>query len=430
MQLWDADNRTWQHDRAVVHVLIARLLTVCIFSREGCRPEVLDDAEVMVVDAEATLRTLSAADATSVSLHEDLVTALRAHGVVLTGRGRERKAESMARFDEAERLLTARRRDPSDSAAANELAMLLLDKSAALANLGDLPEAGAAIRRAEQVLVQAIAAHPTRLLFASSLYQVRTFMSELYGLSGNSAAAANATAKARAVLARFQPYEADAKNLDALQQKGIAQRLHARALLATDPEAALRELNASEAALRAAVRRRPTYPEGYFELIETYVEMNAAFAKSGRGEEQLYALAAATTAAQMARWLAPSDQEDKANDRLLTTRYLLSGALVQQKRPAEALSVLEDVMSLGHEFLANPTPDGGALGIIGDAKCRIAAIQRNLGQAGWRDTLDAGLIYLRKASALDPKQQEKLLNWTKYASGAAAMRGPSGSARP
>lgn len=416
MQLWDADNRTWQHDRAVINVQIARLLTGCIFSKEGCPPGVLDDAEVRVVDAEATLRTLSGADPTSLSLHEDLVTALRAHGVVLTGHGREHKAESMARFDEGERLLTARRRDPSDSAAANELAMLLLDKSTALANLGDLQEATVAIRNAEHVLVQAIAAHPTRLLFASSLYQVRTIMSKLYGTAGNSAAAAEATANAQAVLVRFTPYEADAKNLDVLQQKGVAQRLHADRLLATNPEAALRELNASEASLRAAVRRRPTYPEGYFDLIDTYEAMNAAFEKLGRGEEQLYALAAATTAAQMARWLAPAAQQDQANDRLLTTRYLLSGVLVQQKRPTQALQVLEDVMSLGHEFLADPRPDGRALGIIGEAKCRIAALQRGLGQAGWRDTLDAGLIYLRKASALDPTQQDKLREWTKYAS--------------
>jgi hypothetical protein len=388
---------------------------------------VLDDAEVMIVDAEATLRTLSVADPTSLSLHEDLVTALRAHGVVLTGHGHELKAASMARFDEAERLLTGRRRDPSDSGAANELAMLLLDKSTALANLDDLPEAVAAIRRAEQVLVQAIAAHPTRLLFVSSLYHVRTFMSELYSLSGDRAAAAGATANARAALARFRPYDADAKKLDALQREGIAQRLHAATLLATNPEAALRELNASEASLRAAVRRRPTYAEDYFQLVETYVGMNTAFAKLGRGKEQLYALAAATTAAQLARWLAPAGQEDRADERLLTTRDLLSVALVRQARfdptrSDQARSVLEDIMSLGHEFLADPRPDGRALGIIGDAKCRIAAIQRDQREAGWRDTLDAGLIYLRKASALDPTQQEKLQYWTAYAVKSAASR--------
>ncbi len=427
MQLWDADNRTWQHDRALIHVLIARIITGCVSTEEGCRPGVLDDAEFIVSDAEATLRTLSAADPTSLSLHEDLVAALRAHGLVLAARGRAFESESMTRFDEAERLLTGRRRDPSDPAGANELATLLLDKAAALENLGNWQDAAAAIQRAEQVLERTVAAHPTRLMFASSLYHVRTSMSELHAASGDSAAAAAAAAEAQAVLERFKPYEADAKNVDALQQKGVEQRLHAHTLLENDPEAALRELNASEATLRVAVRRRPTYAEGYFLLMETYVGMNAAFAKLGRAEEQLYALPAATTAAQMARWLAPIGQEHRANEGLLRTRDLLSTALVRQKRPAEALDVLEAVVGLGQEFLANPTPDGAALGIIGDAKCRIATIQRDLGQAGWRNTLDAGLIYLRKASALDPKQQDKLRYWTRYASEGVAA---SSSTRP
>jgi tetratricopeptide (TPR) repeat protein len=352
-------------------------------------------------------------------LHEHLVGALRTHGLVLAARGREFKAKNTARFDEAERLFNGRRRDSADSAAANELATLLVDKAEALGHLGERQEAAATIQRAERLLEQAMAAHPARLMFASSLYHVRTVMAELHAAAGDSTAADAAAAKAQAVLERFKPYEADARNVDALQQKGVQQRLHAATLLETDPEAAVHELNASEATLRSAVRRRPTYAEGYFLLMETYVGMNAAFAKLGRAEEQLYALPAATTAAQMARWLAPIGQVHKANDWLLTTRGLLSTVLVRQKRPDEAHDVLEAVVGLGEEFLAQPTPDGGALGIIGDAKCRIATIQRDLGQAGWRDTLHAGLIYLRKASALDPKQEEKLAYWTRYASVAA-----------
>lgn len=417
MQLWDADNRTWQHDRAVIRVLIARIIAGCVDSAEGCRPGVLDDAEVIVDDAEATLRTLSAADPTSLTLHEHLVGALRTHGMVLAARGHAFKDASMALFAEAERLATARRRDPSDSAGANEWATLLVDKAEALGHLGDHQEAVATIQRAEHLLEQTVAAQPTRLMFASSLYHVRTVMAELHVAAGNSTAADTAAAKAQAVLERFKPYETDARHVDVLQQKGAVQRLHAATLIETDPEAALRELNASEATLRAAVRRRPTYPEGYFLLTETYAAMNAAYAKLGRADEQLYVLPAATTAAQMARWLAPAAQQHKANEWLLTTRDLLSTVLVRQKRPAEALNILEDVVGLGQEFLAQPTPDGGALGIIGDAKCRIATIQRNLGQAGWRNTLDGGLIYLRKASALDPKQGEKLGYWTKYAAG-------------
>jgi tetratricopeptide (TPR) repeat protein len=417
MQLWDADNRTWAHDRAVIRVLVARIIAGCVDTEEGCRPGVLDDAEVILVDAEATLRTQSAADSTSLTLHDHLVGALRTHGLVLAARGHEFKAESMARFDEAERLLRGRRRDPSDAAGANELSTLLVDKAEALGHLGDRQEAAATIRRAEQLLEQTVAAHPARLMFASSLYHVRTVMAELHQEAGDSTAAEEAAAKAEAVLARFKPYEADAKHVDVLQQKGAVQRRHAAELLDRDPEAALRELNASEATLRAAVRRRPAYPEGYFLLTETYVAMNAVYAKLGRAEEQLYVLPAATTAAQMARWLAPAAQQHKANEWLLTTRDLLSTALVRQKRPAEALHVLDDIVGLGQEFLAQPTPDGGALGIIGDANCRIATLQRDLGQAGWRDTLTAGLIYLRKASAVDPKQGEKLRYWTRYAAG-------------
>ena len=414
MQLWDADNRTWQHSRAVIRVLIARVIADCVDTEEGCRPGVLDDAEVIADDAEARLRTLSAADPTSLPLHEDLVAVLRAHGMVLAARGPQFKAASMARFDEAERLLAGRRRDPADAGGANELATLLVDKAEALGHLGDLQEAAATIQRAERVMEQTVAAHPTRLRFASLLYHVRMVMSELHAAAGNSTASEAAAAKAQAMLERLKPYEADEKNVDALEQKGAAQRLHAAGLLEQDPEAALRELNASEATLRAAVRRRPAYPEGYFLLAETYAGMNAAYAKLGRAEEQLYVLPAATTAAQMARWLAPIAQQHKANEQLLTTRDLLSTVLVRQKRPAEALKVLEDIVGLGQEFLAQPTPDGGALGIIGDAKCRIATIQRDLGQAGWRNTLDGGLIYLRKASELDPKQGEKLRYWMGY----------------
>jgi len=415
MQLWDADNRTWQHDRAVIRVLIARVIAGCVDSEGGCRPGVLDDAEVIVDDAEARLRTLSAADPTSLALHEHLVGALRTHGMVLAARGQQFKAGSMALFAEAERLVTARRRDPADSAGANELASLLVDKAEALGHLGDHQEGLATIRRAEHLLEQTVAAHPTRLRLASLLYHVRTVMSELHAAAGDSTAADAAAAKAQAVLERLKPYEADAKNVAALEQKGAAQCLHAATLLETDPEAALRELNASEATLRAAVRRRPAYPEGYSLLTQTYAAMNAAYAKLGRADEQLYVLPAAITAAQMARWLAPPAQQHKANEWLLSTRDLLSTTLVRQKRPAEALKVLEDIVGLGQEFLAQPTPDGGALGIIGDAKCRIATIQRNLGQAGWRNTLDGGLIYLRKARALDPKQGEKLAYWTRYA---------------
>jgi tetratricopeptide (TPR) repeat protein len=432
MQLWDADNRTWQHDRAVIRVLIARIMAGCVDTEERCRPGVLDEAEVIVDDAEARLRTLSAADPTSLPLHEHLAGALRTHGMVLAARGPEFKAGSMALFAEAERLVTGRRRDPSDSDGANQLATLLVDKAEALGHLGDHQEGVATIRRAEHLLEQTVAAQPARLMFASSLYHVRTVMAELHAEAGDSTAAGAAAAKAEAVLARFKPYEADARNVEALQHKGAGQCLHAAALLETDPEAALRELNASETTLRAAVRRRPAYPEGYVLLTETYVAMNTAYAKLGRADEQLYVLPAATTAAQMARWLAPAGQQHKANEWLLTTRDLLSTTLVRQKRPAEALHVLEDVVGLGQEFLAQPTPDGGALGIIGDAKCRIATLQRDLGQAGWRNTLEAGLIFLRKASELDPKQGEKLGYWTRYAGegGAATTLRASGSTRP
>ena len=421
MQLWDVDNRDGQASRALVHVLVADMLTRCMFDEKGCKPGVLDDAEVRVADAEAALRTLSGHDPSSVELHDTLVMALRTHGLVLAARGSELRAESMARFDEAERLLMARPRDPADPVAGH-LATVLNNKAVCLAFLGDLEQAVATIRRLEDVLERDIAAHPKQFSYASQLHQVRMLASRLYTAMGNAAAAAKETAEAQALMARSERYKPDISAPAQLAAQGTEHRRKAESLLESDPAAALREWHASEAAFRAAIRRQPSYADGYFQLIETYVGMNRAFAKLGHGEEQLYALASATSAAQLARWLAPTGRYAEAGKWLLTTRDLLSTELVRQKRPAEALDVLEDVVDLGLEYLAEPTPDGGALGIIGDAKCRIATIQRDLGQPGWRDTLYAGLIYLRKASALDPKQQDKVDHWTRYAAEGAAAR--------
>ena len=423
MQLWDVDSRDGQASRALVHVLIAEILAGCMFGEEGCKPGVLDDAEVRVADAEATLRTLSGRDPSSVWLHDTFVMALRTHGLVLAARGPEFQTESMARFDEAERLVTARPRDPADPVAGH-LATVLNNKAVCLAYLGDLEQAVATIQRLDELLERAIAAHPKEFSLASQLHQVRTLASQLYTAMGNDAAAAKETAEAQALMARSERYKPNIGAPAQLTAQGTEHRRKADSLLESDPAAALREWNASEAAFRAAIRRQPTYADGYFQLIETYVGMNRVFAKLGRGEEQLYALAGATTSAQLARWLAPAGRHAEAGKWLLTTRDLLSAELVRQKRPAQALQVLEDVVDLGLEYLAEPTPDGGALGIIGDAKCRIATIQRDLGEAGWRNTLYAGLIYLRKANALDPRQEEKLRYWTRYASEGGAGTAP------
>ncbi|HYC93591.1 MAG TPA: tetratricopeptide repeat protein [Thermoanaerobaculia bacterium] len=418
MQLWDVDNREWQANRARMRVVIADLLAECILEAEGCRPGVLDDAEIMVADAEAVLRTLSAHDPTSLSLHQDLVAALRTHGKVLAARGPEFRDKSMARFDEAERLHTGRRHEPSDPTAAQGMVALLSIKAAAYLALGDTEQNTLTLERIEDVLERAVTAYPNRSSFVARLYNVRT---ALAWSTGNDAAAATATAGAQEALAQ-------------LVERGRQHRVTASELLKkNEPAAALRELNASEAALHAGIRRTPSYPVGYAELAETYLSMNEAFARLGRPEEQLYALAGATTAAQLRRWLAAPEERHDANEQLLTARNVLSTALVQQNRWAQSLEVLESVVSLGQEFLAEPTPDGAALGLIGDAKSRIARIQRDSGSPSWRDTLEAGLIYLRKASAVDPQQTEKLRFWTDYASegaAATASRRPSGSTRP
>ena len=400
MQLWDVDNRSWQQDRAAVRVMIAATLATCIRDPQGCRPGLLDDAEVTVADAEATLRTASSRDPSNVELHDALAGALHVHGFVLAARGPAFRTESMARFDEAERLLTTRRREPNDPRGAEGLSLLLTNKAVSLLALGDPREASATLQRSIAVLERAIAAYPKRPSLMALLRQTRGVLSW--------ATSANAPPP--------PPEGPDRTGRDRLRQQGVQHRLAAETLLDTDPAAALRELNASEAALRAGTRRHPTYHEGYFELVETYVRMNDAFEKLGHPDEQLYALGGATTAAQLARWLGPPELRHQANDALLLTRYLLSAGLIRQKRFPEAVEVLEDVVSLGQEFLADPAPDGGALGIIGDAKCRIAGVQRDIGQTGWHQTLEAGLIFLRKAAALDPGQEEKLRAWSAYAS--------------
>lgn len=434
MKLWDVDNREWQANRARMRVVIADLLAQCIFETEGCRPGVLDDAEITVADAEAVLRTLSAHDPTSLSLHEDLVAALRTHGKVLAARGPEFRAKSMARFDEAERLHTGRRYEPSDPSAAKGLYVLLADKSAAFAALEDARQATLTLERTEDVLERAIVAYPKRSSFVSALYYIRSTAARFYTATGNDDAAATAKAGAQAASFLLEQYSQDRDGLEEMVKRGRQHRTTAAELLKkNEPAAALRELNASEAALHTSLRRTPSHPEGYAELVETYLAMNEAFEKLERPEEQLYALAGATTAAQLRRWLAVPEQHHQANERLLAARNVLSTALVRQNHPAQALEVLESVVSLGQEFLAEPTPDGTALGLIGDAKSRIARIQHDSGNPSWRDTLESGLIYLRKASTADPRQAEKLRFWTAYASEGAAATGsprPSGSTRP
>jgi tetratricopeptide (TPR) repeat protein len=407
MQRWDGDNRMWQFERAVTQLLVADAWAGCT---TGCTPGMLDDAEIQVEEAEATLRTLGAADPANRSIQDYLWWALRTHAVLLAARGPAFRSASMALFDEAERVHARLPGDGSDLNAADDLGNLLTTKAGALARLGDLPDGLATIRRARTILTRARHEHPDR-------WASRMLLSSATAMESQFQSAATNGAKP-AVVPLDEQQQADTEALDRLLLSGIHHRLAGTALLATDPAGALRELNASEVELRSSMRRRPTHAEGYFQLIRTYLGMQGAYEKLGKPEERLYALAAATTAAQLAQWLAPADRRHDANESLLATRYTLSNALIAQNRPAEALAVLEDLMTLGQELLAEPTPDGRALAILGDAKCGTALVQRRLGHAGWKDTLRGGLVYLRKATAADPAQEKKLRYWTAVLDGA------------
>lgn len=426
LQQWDPDNRSWQNDGAVVQVLIAQTLTG--------KPETLDEAEIAVAEALATLRTLHQADAGNLSVLDHLVEALRTHAVVLAARGPTFRAQSEARFDEAEHLLANRRGDAGGLEKSLQLGRLLVEKAKALEQFGEPAAAIATLQRADGVLESAMNAHPDDLTAGAAVYAARKYEAELRRRTGDAAGADAATARARALFPRFQRFLDASNGLVTTLGRASERRGAGVALLESNPAAALRELQASETLLRDSyIRRRPTELEGYTQLTLTYVQMHAAYERLGRPDDRLAAIAASMRAAEVTRAIASTPEEQRsANERLLVTHNLASQSLLAQKRYVETLDVLHDVMLLGQELLAAPEPDGVALGILGDTKCGMASIERHLQSAGWQETLRGGLAYLRKATALDPGQEKKLRYWTAYASEGTATAGsrPSGSTRP
>ncbi|HEX6087490.1 MAG TPA: hypothetical protein VF266_23355 [Thermoanaerobaculia bacterium] len=428
LQRWDPDNRSWQRDGAVVQVLIAQALSDCV----GCATEVLDEAELTVSDALVTLRALRAADPGNLSLHDHLVWALRVYGKVLAHRGLPFKAAALARFDEAERLCTTRRHAANDVWGAAEIGRVLLDKASALVWLQDVRGAIAAADRAATLLAPLAERNPQ---FVAEVASARMLASHFRAQLERTAGGEDLR---EAMLVQQRVAASYAASEDAATKayvRAVEQKAKGSSLYATDPAGDLRHQRAAQATLRDAyLRVRPVHADGYVQMIETYLAMYWAHQKLGNADEELRSMAAAMTAAEMARWLTTTPQERKdAIDAVVATHYKLSEGLVAQGRYAEALDVLQDLLLLGPELLAEPTPDGAALAILGEAKCGAATIQRKLGQPGWEDTLRGGLIYLRRAAALDRTQQRKLDHWTAYASEGAATTAasrPSGNTRP
>ncbi len=417
----DPGNRLLQRDQAASQLLVSAGIVACRASEtKKCNPRpTLEEAEANVLDAIAVLRELVAIDGTNVSLQRDLGWALQEYATVLKAHGRQR--ERLARLDDAERIVVKARYDKADAEYTAAQAEVLLNRAEALASLEKRLEAIANLRKSVNLYEELMQAHPDNPNYVAQLSDTHRRGAAILRNAGDSVGAESAESERRQLEEKYSTFTADgSKELQQLEEQRNA-RVDAGAKLfqQVDYAGAFREFRASEAIARNYIRLEPAGVGGLDELRNVYDWIRTTQEKlpDAKVAEKLASLSAWMNAAQIAAWLAPEDKQKEMNNKLVSARQVFAQFLNAEKRNVEALAMVrEEVLAWNDLHHGDPrNPD--YLWSLGNAKCGLGMIRRDLKKAGWEEAIRGGLIHIKKAADIDKanvKHPKEIGQWRKY----------------
>jgi len=389
----DPANCDWMRDRATSQLLVGEGIVACYRQPGSCNPmPSLDDAEAIMFEARAALRALVSIDSTNASLRDDLARAERLYFTILKTR-RSPAFERLAAIRDVELLQEQPGRDPADADYQEGTISLLGEESDILIELGRPAQAQRTLGRAIDLATRLVALHPDNPLYYDTLAATRAREASLLRATGDIRGAAAASQKEQDVR----------KGHDRLYQEQIdaAAELENRA----NEHLSRNELMAAVSVLREALRHRPTSYHTYQKLGDAYYQLQLIDRDLGKREERLAALGASMHAAQIAAWLAPADEQSQANMTLLQARNRFAQAFIDEGRKGNyqtALGLLQESVVVAESLAQREPSNADYAWSLGEAKCSLGTVRRNLAAPGWEGAIRSGLIDLKKAAALQP----------------------------
>jgi hypothetical protein len=351
LRRWDPDNRLWQRERAIALQMVGRGIGFCHLD-QSCTPmPALEEAEAVILEAIATLRALAQLDANNLSLHADIFWAVLERADVLALKP-ERAGDWLEVLEQAERVHDKLATDPESVAM---LAYLRERQAKALAVLGRAPESAQARQQSIAAWTQLAAQHPKHPLYALELRRAR----------GEATAVSAIESTVRAV---------------------------------ENP--------------RHAIRRWPADFAGYGNLSVAYT--NRANASRDDGERAAF-LNAALESAQIAAWLAPDFRARDTARALLVARNTFGLFLHEKKRLEEALAMITEDVVVAEALVHADPHDSVIQETLGQAKCSVGQVRRELKQAGWEEAVRGGILHLQRATAMNRQDHwDELADWQQY----------------
>jgi tetratricopeptide (TPR) repeat protein len=419
LRRWDPANRLWQREWAATQLLMSEGILACHANKaKNCQQmPALEEAEVMSLEAMATLRALAGLDPGDLSLPRDLAWALQDHAHVLAARGRH--VERLASLEEAERIYGGAA-SAKAAEGVEELGLLLGEKSDALSALGRTSEAQASLQVSTKLLEGLLESHPDGVSYLWELSAARQRHAALLRKGGDRAGAEAADREAKQLDARYQ----------ALMNQGVDEAAKLRALHTTrvnegatlsaagDHAAALGKFKEAEAAARERVRLQPSAFGGYADLRNVYDWIQLMESELHRDEKRAAALNAGMQAAQVAALLAPEESTVAAGADLAKLRVTFGRFLYDGGRLEEALAIVQAQVVVGEDVgVPGAWQDARHLWSLGNAKCGLGMVSRDLKRAGWEEAVRSGLIHIQRAAEIDkrnPEYPKEVGSWRKY----------------
>jgi hypothetical protein len=111
-------------------------------------------------------------------------------------------------------------------------------------------------------------------------------------------------------------------------------------------------------------------------------------------------------AAQIAAWLAPEGLQIKMNATLLAARNWLNLFLIENRPLDEALAMIQEQVVVAEVLVQGDMQNATYLQRLGNAKCGLGMIQRDLKKAGWEEAIRSGLIHIQKAVKIEARNHD------------------------
>jgi tetratricopeptide (TPR) repeat protein len=414
LRRWDPDNRLWQRERAASQLLVSGGIVAC-HERKTKECPSLEEAEAVNLEAIAALRTLTQLDSTNTSWQSDLGWALQSHAKVLAAQGRH--SERLAILEEGAQVYGKSQPEKADAESSAVLGRILQDKSNTLVALGRLSEAKQALQSSMDRFKQLIADHSDAPNYVADLSVARQHEAELLRKAGNSSAA-DAADRERTGL--------DKKYATLTRSRGEKARKFAdlgtahvnegaKLFKGRDYALALREFSTAESAMREYINLRPAASGGYGNLRNIYSWIQLTLKELGKSEEGRMALKASMQAAQIAFLLAPEERE--VANKLLEARHDLGVFLRNNSRFSEALAMVQEEVVVAEDLVRGAAQNPHYLWRLGNARCGLGMVGRDLKKAGWVEAIRSGLIGIQKAAEIDQKNSDypkEVGSWRKY----------------